>query len=282
MEPRGVRLACPECTWDCVMKSEQDVPDGVRKVVEGVPWCPNCNLPMKPIASVDTTERPKTGLSAAMTLEQIAAKVVEINHEAIELGKELKDAAEVHKDAKKAYDAKLVTLSLAVERLGRVMGGEQIQADRPLLDLAEDEPADESVMGAAVRLEAEEIRQQLAQSLIVVGVDEITGWTLEQYDAVVKFLSEVADSPETFTPLFLSTDVPDHVQALHLALGEAGVEITLADVCAWSQEQRNTARVWVDDPERSERPAFIPGEEPEPARAVPRRRARKQGPVVTV
>src|SRR3990167_7108502 len=140
MLPAGVRMACPECTWDCIMKSEGDMPEGVTKVVEGVPYCPNCSIALKPIASVDTTPRPASGITAAMTLEQVAQKCVEIQREVADLGADLKEAAEVHKDAKKAYDAKLVSLSLAVERLGRVMGGEQIEADKPLLDIAEQAP----------------------------------------------------------------------------------------------------------------------------------------------
>ena len=91
MEPTGVRMSCPDCTWDCVMKSEGDIPDEVTKVVEGVPYCPNCNLPMKPIASVDTTPRPASGISAATTLEQIAAKCVEIQREVAELGEDLEE-----------------------------------------------------------------------------------------------------------------------------------------------------------------------------------------------
>lgn len=250
MEPNGVRLACPDCSWSCVMRSEQDVPDGVRKVVEGVPWCPNCNQPMRPIASVDTTDRPRSGISAAMTLEQIAAKCVELNHEATDLANELKDAAEEHKAAKKAYDAKLVTLSLAVERLGRVMGGEQIQADLPLLTIAEEDEdehriaeafasvsesavLDQAAGSEAIRLAAEEIRHQLATHSIVVTVEDIEAWTLAQYDVVIAYLSGVEAVPDGGLPI----------------------------------------------------PDFLPaplGDEPEPARAVPLRRARKPGPVVTV
>lgn len=295
MNPAGVRLACPECTWDCVMKSGQDVPEGVRKVVDGVPWCPNCNQPMRPVASVDTTDRPKPGISAAMTLEQIAAKCVEIQRESAILGSELKDAAEAHKDARKAYDAKLVTLSLAVERLGRVMGGEQIQADRPLLAIAEEddedepEPAAESVMGEAVRLEAEELRQHLAKHWIVVDLETITGWTLDQYDVVIAYLAGLEAVPDCGLPEpdFLPEGVPDHVQALCAALIAADVQVTLADVCGWSQGQRDAARAWVAEVEPTERPDFIPAPrmelpEVDPARVVPRRRARKPSAAVTV
>lgn len=291
MIPKGVRLQCEQCSWTCVMTAESDVPDGVRRVVEGVPYCVNCDIAMRPIASVETTDRPRTGISAAMTLEQIAAKVVEINHEAIELASDLKAIAEAHKDAKKAYDAKLVTLSLAVERLGRVMGGEQIQADLPLLTLAEqDAPAsesavlDESVLGAAVRLEAEEVRQELAAHWIVVDVETITAWTLAEYDAVVAYLAAVVQNFTAPEPECLPEGVPEHVLALHAALSEAEVAVTLAQVCGWSQAQRDAARAWVDAPERSERPDFIPTrkDEPEPARVVPRRRARGPVPVVTV
>ena len=137
MEPRGLRLACPQCTLDVVMTQESDCPAPVTKVVEGVPWCPNCNIPMTPIASVDTTERPTSGVTTGMTLDQIAATCVELAHEAKDLADELAEAKEVHSQAKKSYDAKLVSLQLAVERMGRVQGGEQIEADKPLLEIAE-------------------------------------------------------------------------------------------------------------------------------------------------
>ena len=48
MEPTGVRMACPQCTLDVVMHAEGECPLPVTKVVEGVPWCPNCDVPMTP------------------------------------------------------------------------------------------------------------------------------------------------------------------------------------------------------------------------------------------
>ena len=136
----GVRVQCPDCSFNVVMRSEGELPDGVNKVVEGTAYCPNCDIPMTPVASVNPELRPSAGVTAAMTLEQVAGKCVEIQREVAELASDLKDAAEAHKDAKNLYAAKLVSLSLAVERLGRVMGGEQIEVDKPLLDIAEAEP----------------------------------------------------------------------------------------------------------------------------------------------
>ena len=154
MEPRGIRLACPQCTLDVVMTQESDCPAPVTKVIEGLPWCPNCDIPMAPIASVDTTERPTSGVTTGMTLDQIAAKCVELAHEAKDLADELAEAKEAHSQAKKSYDAKLVSLQLAVERMGRVQGGEQIEADKPLLDLAEQGDDAEALEPAPAVVEA--------------------------------------------------------------------------------------------------------------------------------
>jgi hypothetical protein len=81
MTPTGVRLACPDCTLDVVMTSETDCPAPVTKVIEGVPYCPNCNLPMRPVASVDVTPKPERALAGALTLEQCAKKCAEIARE---------------------------------------------------------------------------------------------------------------------------------------------------------------------------------------------------------
>lgn len=141
MEPKGVRLACPDCTLDVVMTSESDCPPPVTKVVEGVPWCPNCNVPMKPIASVDTTLRDRALVTPKMTLEDIARLCADLETEAEVLANEVDRAKKVYSDKKKAYDGKVVTLRMAVERMGRLLGGEEIAADMPLLDIAE-QPTD--------------------------------------------------------------------------------------------------------------------------------------------
>lgn len=274
------------------MTSETDLPAGVRKVVEGVPYCPNCDIPMKPIASVDTTERPKTGINAAMTLEDVARVCADLEHDAEELANEVERAKKVYGDKKKAYDAKIVTLRLAVERLGRVLGGEQIQVDLPLLDVAEQEPepdlgltADDAMEGV---LEANAIilRERLANLLIVVDVAEIAAWSLENYDAVCRYIDllEAGHDASQFTsdaprPACLPVDVPDHITALHASLSRLGIVIGLGAICAWTSEQRSQAAEWAameaDSPDSAERPEHVPapaGEAPPP----PKRRGRKQ------
>ena len=309
MEPKGVRLACPQCTFSVVMTSETDCPAGVTKVVEGVPWCPNCpDTPMVPIASVDVTERPHSGITAAMTLEQVATKCVEIQREVAALAIDLKDAVEIHKDAKKAYDAKLVSLSLAVERLGRVMGGEEIEQDKPLLDIAEQAPGrctsvhdagaqcvgeaghggphgngdlswEEPTLYSAGLFEA--LRIRLANLHVVVDVEEMERWDVAAYDIVIRY-TEMLESgkivDDVDRPPFLSIDIPEHITALHANLSRLGIIVGLGTICAWTPAQRTEAALWAvteaETPNGSERPAHVPGAPAEQPRA-PRRNKRQ-------
>ena len=318
MHPTGVRVQCEQCSFSVVMTSEQDCPVGVSKVVEGTPYCSNCNVPMKPIASVDTTPRPSAGISAAMTLEQVATKCVEIAHEAKDLADELAEAKEAHSQAKKSYDAKLVSLQLAVERMGRVQGGEQIEPDKPLLDIAEQAPGRcEFVNGLGVQcvgemdhggphgngdvswetpslaaeygatlaaLAYERLRVRLATLHVVVELADIEAWTLEQYDAVVRYTEQLESGlpiDDSERPPFLSIDVPAHITALHASLSRQGLIIGLGTICAWTPEEREQAATWAaaeaESPDSAERPAHVPG----PPAGQPRapRRGRKRVPV---
>ena len=58
---------------------------------------------------------------SAVSITEIAGRCVEIEREVSELADDLEEAKKAHSDAKKAYDAKIVTMRLAVERLGRVI-----------------------------------------------------------------------------------------------------------------------------------------------------------------
>jgi len=130
----GVRLACPDCTWDCLMTSEADMPPGVAKKVEGVPYCPNCNIAMRPVASAVAKEPTSIGsLGNRPTLEEVARVCVDLQREAVVLDKKLKDIAERHKDARKELESKLTQLSLAVGRLDRVLSGVE-PAEFPLFE----------------------------------------------------------------------------------------------------------------------------------------------------
>lgn len=139
MEPKGVRLSCPDCTLSVVMEHEQQCPPPITKVVEGVPWCPNCDIPMKPVASVDTTPRPASpglggGYSFAERLEMIRDAQAEVDTASYEW-----DDAKLRAAArKKTYDAKVESLGTLINRLTSVA---KPGDPKPILDLAEQEPA---------------------------------------------------------------------------------------------------------------------------------------------
>jgi hypothetical protein len=277
MEPKGVRLACPECQWDCVMKHEGDLPEGVTKVVEGLPYCPNCSVPMAPIASVDTTPRPRVGITQAMTLEEAALKVGEINAEVKELADDYEQKKKASSDAKKAYEGKVITLRVAAERLSRIAHGEQIEAGMPLLNLAE-QAAPTKLNAGSIEVLHEQFRQRLALLNIVVDIADIKTWTVEQYDAAVRYVSRLEDGgaiEDADRPDFLPLDPPDHVTALHRSLAQVGVVLGLPVICGWTPEQRAQAAEWAakesESPDSSERPDFLPPAAAEPTRHIARR-----------
>lgn len=144
MKPDGVRLQCPECTFSTVVTEEHMVgesaplPTGVNKRIEGEFFCPNCNVPMKPIASVETRTGPALIKPDEMTMEQWREKLGELERECEQSETTLKRARERAKDAKEDYDAKVVTLRTALRRFTHGVTDDP----KPLLDIAEDEDGD--------------------------------------------------------------------------------------------------------------------------------------------
>lgn len=140
MEPTGVRCACPDCTFSVVMKSETDCPPPVTKVVEGLPWCPNCDVPMKPVASVKVTDKPP-GVGAVDGLDdhQRLGKIRELEREVQQAEAVVRRTKEAAKDAKNVFEARVTTLRTAIERLTATPGEKP-----PLLALAEDEQLDDA------------------------------------------------------------------------------------------------------------------------------------------
>lgn len=141
MEPTGVRMACPQCTWSCVMRAEDERPDGVNRLVEGVPYCPNCqDMPMEPIASVNVTERPSPGLAEGLSLAERLQKIREAQLEVGEAKEAWDDAKEAASSARKRYDGQVESLGALINRLTAVPGPRP-----PLLEVAEqasDAPGD--------------------------------------------------------------------------------------------------------------------------------------------
>jgi hypothetical protein len=133
MTSTGVRVQCPQCTFAVVMKSETECPPGISKVVEGSAFCPNCDMPMKPVASVDTSTKHSNpglgqGLSFAERLEAIRSAEYEVEEAERVLKARKADATE----ARELYDAKVVSLRSIINRLTSVPK----PGEKPILDLA--------------------------------------------------------------------------------------------------------------------------------------------------
>ena len=227
MHPKGVRLACPECSWSCVMTHEDDLPEGVTMVVEGVPYCPNHTpgIPMKPVASVDITPRPQAspGLGEGLSLAERLAKIRQAEEDVSAAEREWDYAKELASSKKKNYEANVDTLRHVIEALTSVppprpplleqmenpaclCGHRQAEHDEAhgchvvlddggecnceLFEVENAAAADGmQALDAAARAGAEALRQRLAAEHIVVDVDTIEAWSLEQYDAVVAYIT---------------------------------------------------------------------------------------------
>lgn len=143
-EHNGVRMACPDCTWACTMHSEGELPDGVNHVEHGVPFCPNCRVPMKPVGSVPPVNGrehgsgPSPGLGEGLPLAERLAKIREAEREVATAKSEWEDAKSEASDAKKVYDGKVVTLCTLIERLTSVSSPKPL----PLFDGTAERVAD--------------------------------------------------------------------------------------------------------------------------------------------
>lgn len=219
MEPRGVRCQCPDCTLSVVMTSEHDIPHPITKVIEGTPYCPNCDQPMKPVASVDTTVREKAA-PPVLTLEDAAKKCSELEKECSELAKEVEHDKKAYQDTKKLYDGKVVSLRVAVARMGRLLAGETIQADLPLFTPEAEAAAAEDVAGPSVfEVAAGTAGHELQQRFKAIGVDItiglIEGWSAAQYDQALRWLETVDGGgertsfpEELYEPAVIALDEP--------------------------------------------------------------------------
>lgn len=307
------------------MRHEGDVPEGVTKVVEGVPYCPNHEggIPMRPVASVDVTERPKAspglgeGLSLAERLDAI--RVAEQDVEARE--REWDDSKKHTAKKKQAFEESVDYLREVIESMtsfGRPVERppllEEMENPKCICGHRQDEheaehgclhnegdvtdvcsceifeveeqtavltPEAVDAITAIAAQQQEELRQRLAQLQIVVEVADIEAWSLEDYDAVVAYVTALETTPENTParPDVLPVDVPEHITALHRSLAQHGVVVGLGAICAWSLEQRTQAGEWAakesDAVGSSERPEHVPAPAAEPQLKTRRRREKQ-------
>jgi len=113
----GVRMACPDCSLDVVMTSEQACPPPVTKVVEGVPYCPNCDIPMAPVGSVDPEAVPSLGPIDTLDDHQRLGTIRQLERDVQAAEVSVARTKTAAKDAKDLFDSKVVTLRTAIQRL---------------------------------------------------------------------------------------------------------------------------------------------------------------------
>ena len=134
----GVRVQCPTCTFSVVMRGEGELPEGISKVVEGAAFCPNCDLPMTVVGSVDGEAKDRPGLGEGLSfserLGQIRGQQNTVDNALMEWTRAKTKAA----DQKKNYDAQVVRLGSLIHRLTAVPTPD---APLPLFDNSEDPPA---------------------------------------------------------------------------------------------------------------------------------------------
>lgn len=146
MEPKDLRMRCPECSWSVVVGPEHTedelskLPEGVTKRINGVFYCPNphggVDVGLVPVASVPRDYSPKIQNADAMSKEDWQAKLGELEVDVEKAEARVKRAAEGLKDAKDEREARLITLRTALRRFTH---GAPEEESKPLLDIAEGE-----------------------------------------------------------------------------------------------------------------------------------------------
>jgi len=245
MNQKGVRMACPACTWSCVMTHEGDLPPGVNKVVEGVPYCPNCDdLPMKPVASVDTTPRPSPGLAEGLSLAERLAKIREAEQEAADSRADWEEAKERATARKKAYDADVETLCTLIKRLTAVP---QPQPRAPLLEemenphclcshRKEDHAADDT---------APDGRGQCAACVCELFELEPATATTATISEHVGTIAEFLDSDPV--PDGLRAVALEEMEALRVRLAALHIVVPVAVIDAWTAAEYAEVVAYLDD-----------------------------------
>lgn len=211
-------MSCPLCTWSCVMVAEDQMPEGVRKLVEGVPWCPNDDVPMEPIASVEPKTNgatlPATVMAAAVGEDVPIEKRLEIIRQAqtdVDGAKaRWARAAETAKDLKKEWDGKVETLGAIIRRLT------QVPAPLPLFDAPPTDVAT-TVMEANAAAEFHALSARLEVLGFTATVSQLDAMDLETYQAVTAFVEARENGGTVAVPecLMAPADEPqEHEDAL--------------------------------------------------------------------
>lgn len=207
MEPKGVRIECPQCHLNTTVTEEVGhdetmLPPKINKRVFASFMCPNCpgDVVMEAVATVDLTPK-QTREVIPMTLDQVARKVAALEVDCAAEKSILDNLAERHKDAKKVYDARVLSLRLAASTLGRLLNGETIEdPDRlPLFDDIVEEVHPDTANGL------DTLHQQLVERLAAIDIrvtlEDVRNWSTEPhgeggrsvYDEVVAYVSALED-----------------------------------------------------------------------------------------
>ena len=112
MEPKDLRMRCPECSWSTVVGVEHTdgenppLPLGVIKRVNDLFYCPNdTDIALVPVASVAKNYAPTPIQNADdMSLDDWKAKLGEFYQDVEKAGAKFKRAKESAADAKKELD----------------------------------------------------------------------------------------------------------------------------------------------------------------------------------
>ena len=191
----GVRMVCPSCTLSCVMHNENEIPPGINKRVEGMPFCNNCNLPMEPSGSVATKNGVETLPPAVVADDVPIEKRLEVIRQAQtevdQAAARYKTAADAAKDRKKEWENKVDTLGVVIRRLT------QVPAPLPLFDGTVErgsegtgEPMTEvpSLIETAALTEMTTVAKRLEAIGFSVTVEQLDALSFDAYQEVERFL----------------------------------------------------------------------------------------------
>lgn len=183
-EHNGVRMACPSCTWSCVMHREDEIPPGVNKMVEGVPWRPNCNQPMEPAGSVAAKNGAESLPPAVVGDDIPIEKRLEVIRQAQTEVDQAKDrwdrAKERATDLRKVYDGRVLNLGSIIRRLTQVV------ATLPLFDAPAEQPP--SLIETATLTEFKAVQQRLEAIGFTVTLEQLDSMDFDTYQTVTAFI----------------------------------------------------------------------------------------------
>lgn len=207
-EHKGVRMACEQCTWACVMTREDELPAGVNHMEEGVPWCPNCSIPMRPAGSVEAKNGtavtvPPAAVADDVPIEQRLEVIRQAQTEVDAAKERLDRAKERAADLRKEYDGKVLTLGSIIRRLT------QVPAPLPLFDEAlktvdgADAPPAGHVIAETAAQEFAAMRERLLALGFDTTVEVLDQLSIEDWQMVVAFVEARENGGTVAVPVFL-------------------------------------------------------------------------------